>query len=236
MIAVFFVGGFAIPAGLVAVAVLALLFGSAMRWPQRVLLVLGFPLLALVLSVTLGIWIDPAEVAGTPPIVSIGDWHFRVGAWERGLETSSRLVAIVALALFSGSTTAGGDFVRALVQQLRVPYRFGYAGLAAFRFVPRFRLELGIIRQAHRARGISFGRGPWGWAKRQLSSLVPLLAAALRHSDRVALSMDARGFGYRPYRTERHPIRFRPCDAAFLAVMLLLFAAVFVAGVLLGLA
>lgn len=236
MIGVFFVGGVWIPAGLTLLSMAVLLVGSEMRWRSRVAVILGFPLLAFVLSITLGIWIDSSLVADTRPLFSLGGWTFYSGAWLIGLETSCRIVAIVALAMLSGSTTSGGDFVRALVQQLHVPYRFGYAGLAALRFVPRFKLELSVIRQAHRARGIAFGRGPIGWLRRQLSSLVPLLAAALRHADRVALSMDARGFGFRATRTERHVLRVLPRDWVFAGAVLLLAASIFVSGIVLGLA
>ncbi|QUY62865.1 energy-coupling factor transporter transmembrane component T family protein [Gulosibacter molinativorax] len=236
MIGVFFVGGVWIPAGLAVMSIVLLLFGSSMRWVARIAMIIGFPLAALVLSVTLGIWIDAEDVSDTRPLLSIGNWTFYEGAWLIGLETACRIVAIVALAMLSGSTTSGGDFVRALVQQLRVPYRYGYAGLAALRFVPRFKLELSVIRQAHRARGIAFGRGPFGWIRRQLSSLIPLLAAALRHSDRVALSMDARGFGFRETRTERHILHVLPRDWVFGCAVLLVAAAIFVSGVALGLA
>lgn len=236
MIAVFFVGGIWIPAGLTVLAIVLIVIGSEIRWTSRVAIIVGFPALAFVLSVTLGIWIDLALADDTPALFSIGSWTFYEGAWLTGLETSCRIVAIVALAMLSGSTTSGGDFVRALVQQLRVPYRFGYAGLAALRFVPRFKLELSVIRQAHRARGIAFGRGPVGWMRRQLSSLVPLLAAAFRHSDRVALSMDARGFGFRETRTERHTLRVLPRDWIFTGVTLALAAAIFVFGFAQGLA
>lgn len=234
MIGVFFVGGVWIPAGLAVLSIVLLLTGASLRWRSRLAILLGFPLLALVLSITLGIWIEPRLVADTPALFSIGNWTFYQGAWLQGLETASRIVAIVALAMLGGSTTSGGDFVRALVQQLRVPYRFGYAGLAALRFVPRFKLELSIIRQAHRARGIAFGRGPIGWVRRQLSSLVPLLAAALRHADRVALSMDARGFGFRATRTERQLLQVLPRDWVFFVTVLLLAAAIFVSGFTLG--
>lgn len=230
LVAVFFVDTPFIPGAIAALAFVLVLVGARLTWLQRALIVVGAPVLAAVLIVTLGIWIDPKLTVGTPTILQIGDWVFRRGALDLSAATSMRLTAIVALSLLGGATTAGSDFVRALVQQLHVPYRFGYAGLAAFRFVPRFKRELAIIRQAHRARGISFGRGPVGWVRRQLASLVPLIAAAMRHADRVALSMDARGFGYRPVRTERHQVPFRGVDAAFLIGFLVAVAAIFVVG------
>lgn len=236
LVSVFFVNTPWIPGAISLLAVLVLLAGTRLTWFQRALVVLGMPLLAAVLAVTLGIWVDPRLTVGTQTLFEIGDWQFRRGALESGFATSMRLMAIVSLSLVGGLTTSGADFVRALVQQLRVPYRFGYAGLAAMRFVPRFRHELSIIRQAHRARGISFGSGPVGWTRRQLASLVPLLAAAMRHADRVALSMDARAFGYRETRTERQLVPVRAGDWVFLVLFLLAVAAIFVAGATLGLA
>ena len=233
LVAVFFVDTAAIPGAIAAFAVLVLLVGTRLTWFQRGMTLLAMPLLAGVLAVTLGIWIDPQLTIGTETLIAIGDWEFRRGALESGFATSMRLMAIVALSLIGGLTTSGTDFVRALVQQLRVPYRFGYAGLAAMRFVPRFRRELAIIRQAHRARGISFGAGPIGWARRQLASLVPLVAAAMRHADRVALSMDARAFGYRSTRTERHSVPVRVGDWVFFVLFLAAIAAIFAAGIVL---
>ncbi|WP_125107600.1 energy-coupling factor transporter transmembrane component T family protein [Gulosibacter massiliensis] len=230
MVALFFVDGWRVPALVGVVALGTVLVGSRMRWRQRIALVVGLPVLAFILSITLGVWVNPVLGEGTPVIAQLGEWQFTLGTWEHGLANSLRLIALFALALLSGSSTSGDDFVRALVQHLHVPYRFGYAGLAAFRFVPRFRTELENIRRAHRARGMVFGRGLGGWFRRQRASLVPLLAASMRHADRVALAMDARGFGYAATRTERHPLRIVATDWLFLVVGLAVFAACFVVG------
>lgn len=236
LVSVFFVNTPVVPGAIALLAMCMLVAGARLTWFQRALTLFGMPLLGGVLAVTLGVWIDPELTVGTQTLVEIGDWQFRRGALESGFATSMRLLAIVALSLLGGLTTSGTDFVRAIVQQLRVPYRFGYAALAAMRFAPRFRLELEIIRQAHRARGISFGAGPIGWARRQLASLVPLIAAAMRHADRVALSMESRAFGYRATRTERARVPFRVVDWLFLGLFLAGLAAVFVVAAVLGLA
>jgi energy-coupling factor transport system permease protein len=144
-----------------------------------------------------------------------------------GLATGLRLVAIVALALLAGLTTTGPDLARSLVQQLRVPYRVGYTAIAAFRFVPRFRHELDIIRQAHRVRGAHGRRGPFAAIARGVGYVVPLLAGAIRHAERVALAMDARAFGAFPDRTERHTVPLRARDVVFVALFLAVSAALF---------
>lgn len=135
--------------------------------------------------------------------------------------------AIIALSLISGLTMSGPDLVRASVQHLRVPYRIGYTALAAFRFVPRFRHELGVIRAAHRVRGHHGGRGPFARLARGWGYIVPLLAGAIRHAERVALAMDARAFGAYPTRTERHLVPWRTRDTVFVAAAVAVSAAIF---------
>jgi energy-coupling factor transport system permease protein len=204
------------PLVLCLVALLLLLAGARLRPRALVLLLAGIPLVVAVMSVSFGIWADPAAVGDQAVIVEAGPIRFTVGAWLVGLATALRLAAIVLLALIGGLTTTGPDLVRSLIQQLRVPYRLGYTALAAFRFVPRFGHELEVIRQAHRVRGISDGRGPIAWVARTAGYVVPLLAGAIRHAERVALAMDSRAFGAHPTRTERYTIPFRRRDWVFM--------------------
>ena len=58
--------------------------------------------------------------------------------------------------------------------------------------------------------------------------MVPLLAGAIRHAERVALAMDARAFGAHPDRTERYLVPWRRRDTAFAVVLWAVSAAVFV--------
>lgn len=230
LIAIFFVHDLTTPALVWGLSTLLLLSGAALSVRQALLLLVGMPVIAAVLAFTIGLWVDTELTVGTPVLFTVGAWEFRLGGLESGLVTALRLVAIVALALVGGLTTSGADVVRSAVQQLRVPYRLGYAGLAGLRFVPRFQRELRIIRQAQRARGVVTGRGPLGWMRRQAATLVPLMAAAMRHADRVALSMDARGFGYRSQRTERYPVPVRRADVLCAVLLVVAYAAAFVAG------
>lgn len=57
---------------------------------------------------------------------------------------------------------------------------------------------------------------------------VPLLAGGIRHAERVALAMDARGFGAYPDRTYRRELHFHARDVAFVV------AAWLVAGMIVG--
>ena len=229
----FVVRDLATPLALGLLALATLLAGARLRPRVAVAFVLGAPALVGLLTVSVGIWTDPASVAGTPVVWRLGDAAVHTGALLVGLSTALRLVAILVSALLVAAGTDGPELVRALVSQLRVPYRFGYAALAAFRFVPRFKYELDLIRQAHRVRGTVRGRGPLAAARRGLGYVIPLLAGAIRHAERVALAMDARAFGAYPTRTERHPSLWRGRDTAFVLLYWLATAAIAVAAALL---
>ena len=218
MIALVFVRDAATPAAFVALSYAIVLVGARLTARVAVMLFTLIPALTVLIGVGFSLWTDPATVAGTPVVVRIGDWMLRAGALQTGFATGLRLAAIVALGLIAGVTTTGPDLARSLVQQLRVPYRIGYTAIAAFRFVPRLRRELEIIRQAHRVRGTH--RGLFSAPVRWLGYVVPLLAGAIRHAERVALAMDARAFGAYPDRTERHEVPWRTRDTVFAALLL----------------
>lgn len=213
-----FVRDLVTPAVFLVAAYAVLLIGARLTRMTAVLLFAIVPAALAVIGLGFAVWVDPGQVAGTPVVWQWGVWQLHAGALEIGFATSLRLGAILALSLIGGLTTSGPDLVRASVQHLRVPYRIGYTALAAFRFVPRFRHELGVIRAAHRVRGHHGGRGPFARVARGWGYIVPLLAGAIRHAERVALAMDARAFGAHPTRTERHLVPWRRRDTAFAAI------------------
>lgn len=225
MIVLVFVRDLTTPLVFIALAYALLLVGARLTVRLALLLLVALPIGVLVLGLGMSVWTDPSRVDQTVAVISIGPWTLYGGALQVGFATALRLAAIVALALAAGITTSGPDLVRATVQQLRVPYRIGYTALAAFRFVPRFRHELDVIRQAHRVRGSHGGRGPFAALARWWGYIVPLLAGAIRHAERVALAMDARAFGAYPDRTERHLVPFRRRDVVFVAAFWVLSAA-----------
>ncbi|WP_375386254.1 energy-coupling factor transporter transmembrane component T [uncultured Microbacterium sp.] len=226
MIVLVFVRDFATPLVFLAIAYAIVLVGARLTAQLAAVLFLGMPAAVLLIGVGFSLWVDAALVDGTTAVVRVADWVLYSGALELGFATALRLAAIAALALIGGVTTTGPDLVRASVQQLRVPYRIGYTALAAFRFVPRFAHELEVIRAAHRVRGHHGGAGPFARLARATGYIVPLLAGAIRHAERVALAMDARAFGAYPTRTERHLIPFRRRDVVFIALLWIVSAAV----------
>jgi len=237
MILIVFTRDHATPLAFVVLALVLLLVGAQLRAAVAVALVVGTAVGVVVLGVTFGVWVDPSRVddttaAASVVLMQVGEWRFTLAAYLIGLATALRVAAIVLLSLIAGLTTTGPELVRAMVQNLRVPYRVGYTALAALRFVPRFRHELGVIRAAHRVRGIDAGRGPVAAVRRSISYAIPLLASAIRHAERVALAMDARAFGAHETRTERILSRWRVRDTVFVAVFWLVTVAIVWAGIL----
>lgn len=241
MVALVFTRGFAIPLAFIVLVMALLLVGARLTPRGTLALVLGTPIAVLVFGVTFGVWVDPSRIdeasaAASVVLVQVGQWQFTLAAYLVGLATSLRLAALLLLSLIAGLTSTGPEFVRAMVQNLRVPYRIGYTALAALRFVPRFGHELEVIRAAHRVRGTDTRRGPIAALRRGIGYSIPLLASAIRHAERVALAMDARAFGAHPTRTERTLSRWRARDTVFVATFWAVGVAVYAVAWLAGVA
>lgn len=226
MVLLVFTRDLAIPLLFIALALLIVLVGAELTRPIALLLFVGLPIVVAIMSFSFGLWSDASRVDQSVLLFQIGDYRFYQGALLLGFATALRLASLLVLAFIGGITSTGPELVRAMIQQLHVPYRIGYTALAAYRFVPRFGHELDVIRSAHRVRGMAEGRGPIAAVRRSLGYVVPLLAGAIRHAERVALAMDSRAFGAHPYRTERTLIPFRTRDWVFMILFWLASAAI----------
>ena len=227
MIALIAVRDLQTPALFLLIAYAVVLAGARLSARLLLILLVAIPCSIALIGVGFSLWTDASRIPHDVVVLRVGSWTLYGAALEIGFATALRLGAILTLALIGGLTTTGADLTRSLVQQLRMPYRIGYTALAAFRFVPRFRHELDVIRAAHRVRGAARGRGPIAAIRRRIGYVVPLLAGAIRHAERVALSMDARAFGRYPYRTERYRVPFRARDVVFIALFWAVSATVF---------
>jgi energy-coupling factor transport system permease protein len=147
--------------------------------------------------VSFGLFWTTALFYATPaqPIWSWGPITLTEDGVAYGAAIMFRILAIFVASLLFTLTTDPTAFLQALVQQARVSPRFGYGIIAAYRFVPLFDGQLASIQAAHRIRGVSSHGGPAAQYRRLVGHLVPLLAGGIRHAERVALAMDARGFG-----------------------------------------
>lgn len=154
---------------------------------------------------------DPTAAA----LLEIGPIRIAEVAFVNGVAILLRVAAIACVGAVFTLTTDSTRLADSLVQQARVPARFAYGALAAYQSIPRFTEDLATLRQARRIRGLRAG-----WHPRLL---VGLLVLAIRHADRMALSMDARAFGTGP-RTHYRELRWSVLDGVVGAAAVMILA------------
>ena len=152
-----------------------------------------------------------------------------------GVSVALRVLFLVSTSLMFVSTTKPRDFVLSLIQQAKLNYKLAYAVLAAFRFIPIFAEEYASIRAAAQVRGAGASSGILGAVRSLRRDAVPLLAGAIRRSERLALAMDSRAFGAYPTRTYHRRLYVTTADWVFLGAVLVGSAALFAALAALGL-
>jgi energy-coupling factor transport system permease protein len=162
------------------------------------------------------IYFDAAQVASPTLLFSFGPWTAYREGLIGGLALAVRILTFLSCSMAFVMTTDPSDFAISLIRQARVPYRFGYAILVSYRFLPIMRTEFDTIRAAHRIRGVGERTGLRGRLQQLRRYAVPLLAAAIRKSERTATAMDSRGFGGGPERTYYRQTRVTAFDWSFL--------------------
>ena len=133
-----------------------------------------------------------------------------------GVAIALRLLGIGIAGVLAIATIDPTELADGLVEHLHAPPRFVVGALAAFRLFPLFSREWDTLGLARRARGIEADRGIGRLASfpgRALS----LLIGAIRRATRLALAMDARGFGSRQCRTLARPRPFARDDLVLVA-------------------
>ena len=118
-----------------------------------------------------------------------------------GLALGLRLLGIALSGVVALATTDPTDLADSLQQQLRLSPRLAVGVLAAVRMLPILAAEWQLLGMARRARGVSAGWSPIAAARLAFGKLLALLVGAVRHATRLALAMDARGFGTAACRT-----------------------------------
>ncbi|GER84804.1 putative HMP/thiamine permease protein YkoC [Thermogemmatispora aurantia] len=158
----------------------------------------------------------------TPVVLRLGPLALYQGAVLAGMAAVLRVYAMFLLSLIFMLTTEISDFIRAMVQQWRFPYRLGYGILAAFHFMPLLQEEFRLIQAAHRIRGIETHGGVRVHIERLRRYLIPLLTSAIRRAERTALAMESRAFGALKQRSYFRRFRFSRADYLFILCFWLL--------------
>ena len=214
---------------------LAFLCGSKLgRIPVALMLrsLVPFWLLGTTLVLSNALFVN--DPGGASVIWSGGPFTMTVEGAMVGLSLAERGVAITAFTVLLLLTTSPEDLLRSLVQQVRLPARFAYPALAAYRFLPVLSEEWETIRLARRLRGQGQSLTVVGRLREQGRLLVPLFANAIRRADRVAMAMDARAFGAGRQRTHYRLLAFGRQDALVIVAATLGGAGVLAASQALG--
>jgi energy-coupling factor transport system permease protein len=205
-------------------------FPNMLRWSIPILV------LPLPLAIFTALYADLGRFSSPTILFAWGPWRLASEGILIGIGLGLRVSCFMATSLLFITTTDPTDFAISLIQNLKVPYRFGYGILISYRFLPLLRTELDTIRLAHKVRGLGRTGGLIGRWREMRRQALPLLASAIRHSERTALAMDAKAFGAGEQRTYLRQMRLRGGDLAFALAAALFTAGVYVVAIRLGLA
>jgi energy-coupling factor transport system permease protein len=138
---------------------------------------------------TFGIWIIIPKLRGWP-------WTF-----ENALLLATRVDSFVVAGLMFVTITRIEEFTFALTR-IGIPYKVAFALSLGFRLVPLFYQNLQTIVSAQRSRGVDLESGGLaGKARKYGPILAVLISYSLRNADLMAMSLEAKGFGYSKQRT-----------------------------------
>jgi energy-coupling factor transport system permease protein len=151
-----------------------------------------------------------------------------------GIDGGRTLLAVALPGVVLVMGTDPTDLADALAQRLRLPARFVLGALAGLRLVGVLTQEWRSLEMARRARGLGDGTGPVGSARRFIGQAFALLVMAIRRGTRLAMAMEARGFGSPTPRTWARRSTFAARDGWLLAGAVTITAAAVTASVAAG--
>jgi len=166
-------------------------------------------------------------------LLSAGPLLFTTGSVESGVAIALRGLAIALPGIIVLASTDPTDLADALAQKLRLPHRFVLGALAAMRLVGLLVAEWQTLGMARRARGVGSEPGFFSGLRASLGQALALLVQAIRRASRLAVTMEAKGFGAGPRTWARESV-FTRRDAAVAAGGLVMVAVSVGAAVVLG--
>ena len=187
------------------------------RIPARAVLRPLLPFLPVAFGYTL---FNLIFVSGPTTLLVLGPFSPSVEGLTFGLAITLRILTILLTAVIFSMTTDPKAFTLSLIQNLRVPYKVGYALFVGLRFIPIATDEFQTLRAAHLIRGVGYDSGIRGRLSEYRTYAVPLLATVIRKAVRTGVAMDSKGFGAYPDRTylDRISVRARDWWVTFVLV------------------
>lgn len=150
------------------------------------------------------------QILTTPGGVSLVmlPWgHIGTAGLVAAFTTVARLLAAAIPLFLTLYVTRMTDLANALVENVRLPYKYAFTFTSTVRFIPAFLNDMAAIMEAQTARGVRFDQGGIVSRVRLTVPLcVPLLVSSVRKVNSAAIAAEVRGFnlrnaqsGYREY-------------------------------------
>jgi energy-coupling factor transporter transmembrane protein EcfT len=131
-------------------------------------------------------------------LLDAGPFLFTEGSVGAGIAVALRGLAVALPGIFLLITTDPTDLADALGQKLRLPHRFVLGALAAMRLAGLLLDQWRMLGLARHARGAGPDGSPIARLRDVLGQSFGLLVQAIRRATRLAVAMEARGFGAGP--------------------------------------
>ncbi|MCP8615889.1 energy-coupling factor transporter transmembrane component T family protein [Salirhabdus salicampi] len=195
--------------------------------PIRFLLFILLPFTLFAFSF---LWIQVVfpDETGATILFHIGSFPVALENVMVGLSLGLRSLVFVSWSMLFVLTTEPTKLMLSLIQNCKLPPRFGYGVMAAYQFLPMFRQELNQMRTAHRIRGLGKPKGFKERVKEMKRYTVPLLASGIRKAERVAIAMESKGFDGGRDRSYYDSIRWTRYDVIYFGGILIVFLSLYV--------
>lgn len=171
---------------------------------------------ALLVLFVLVIAANVISLDGSADIMVAAPFGISVAGAARAGLAMARIIVLACLALAVGASTTPTEladaFVRLMAPLGRMGVPVGDIGLAlsmALRLIPLVSQEAERIQRAQAARGVSFAGGVLKRVRAWGTVITPLVVGLFRRADRIAESMDARGFEPHAHRARPRPLAAR---------------------------
>jgi len=136
--------------------------------------------------------------------------------YENAALLATRVDSFVISGLLFVTITRIEEFTLAMTS-FRIPYKGAFTLSLGFRLVPLFYQNLQTIVAAQRSRGVDLKSGGLiARARNYIPIFGVLISYSLRNADLMAMSLEAKGFGYSSQRTSYLQPRFRTLDVVVL--------------------
>lgn len=186
--------------------------------------------LLLVIAPVAGVSMLLYAAPGGQVFFSFGFAHISEASIQLALAVSVRVVALGLPTILLFARTDPTEVADALAQVAHLPSRFVLGVLAGTRMLGLFVDDWRTMALARRARGV----GDRGALRRLAGMSFVLLVFAVRRGTKLAMAMEARGFGSGVTRTWSRPSRLSLRDAVALAGGIVIMALSITAAILLG--